>query len=156
MSPEKVFVHTTFLGGGYGGGGGSEQIRQAVAIAKTLNGTPVKVLWTREEDMRLGEKYRPMGIAQFEAALDAEGWPLAIKLRNIADQYDRNLRPTGTYNNKVAEGTVRGLDDLPYFVPTFFFDVHIQNSHVPVGFRRSNRSSRNGVTCTPCPRLLAG
>jgi isoquinoline 1-oxidoreductase beta subunit len=143
VAPEKVFIHTTFLGGGYGGGGGSDQIRQAVAIAKTLNGKPVKVLWTREEDMRLGEKYRPMGIAQFEAALDADGWPLAIKLHNIADQYDRNQRPTGTYNNKVAEGSVRGLDDLPYHVPTFFFDVHLKNSHVPVGFRRSSGSAAN-------------
>jgi isoquinoline 1-oxidoreductase subunit beta len=143
VAPEKVFIHTTFLGGGYGGGGGSDQIRQAVAIAETLNGKPVKVLWTREEDMRLGEKYRPMGIAQFEAALDADGWPLAIKLHNIADQYDRNLRPIGTYNNKVAEGSVRGLDELPYHVPTFFFDVHLKNSHIPVGFRRSSGSAAN-------------
>src|SRR5579883_158846 len=143
ISPEKVFVHTTFLGGGYGGGGGSEQIRQAVAIAKTLDGRPVKVLWTREEDMRLGEKYRPMGIAQFEAALDADGWPIAMKLRNIADQYDRNMKPTGTYNNLAAEGTVRGLDELPYYVPAYFFDVHVQNSHVPIGFRRSSGSAAN-------------
>ena len=84
VTPDKVFVHTTFLGGGYGGGGGSDQIRQAVAIAKTLNGRPVKVLWTREEDMRLGEKYRPMGIGRFEAALDADGWPLAISMRTTA------------------------------------------------------------------------
>jgi isoquinoline 1-oxidoreductase subunit beta len=143
VAPEKVFIHTTFLGGGYGGGGGSDQIRQAVAIAKTLNGRPVKVLWSREEDMRVGEKYRPMGIAEFEAALDADGWPLAIKLRNIADRYDRHLAPGGTYNNLVAEGSVRGLDQLPYFVPTFFFDVHTKNSHVPVGFRRSSGSAAN-------------
>ena len=63
VSPEKVFIHTTFLGGGYGGGGGSDQIRQAVAIAKTLNGRPVKVLWTREEDMRLGENIAPWASA---------------------------------------------------------------------------------------------
>jgi isoquinoline 1-oxidoreductase beta subunit len=143
VTPDKVFIHTTFLGGGYGGGGGSDQIRQAVAIAKTLNGRPVKVLWTREEDMRLGEKYRPMGIAQFEAALDADGWPLAVQLHNIADQYDRNPIRAGTYKNRVAEGTVRGLDELPYFVPTFFFDVHTRNSHVPVGFRRSSGSAAN-------------
>src|SRR3984957_8297852 len=143
VSPDKVFIHTTFLGGGYGGGGGSDQIRQAVAIAKTLNGRPVKVLWTREEDVRLGEKYRPMGMAQFEAALDADGWPLAVSLHNIADQYDRNPIRAGTYKNRVAEGTVRGLDELPYFVPTFFFDVHAKNSHVPVGFRRSSGSAAN-------------
>jgi isoquinoline 1-oxidoreductase beta subunit len=84
-----------------------------------------------------------MGIAQYEAALDADGWPLAVKLRNIADRYDRNLGRGGTYNNLVAEGSVRGLDDMPYFVPAYFFDVHTQNSHVPVGFRRSSGSAAN-------------
>jgi isoquinoline 1-oxidoreductase beta subunit len=143
IAPEKVFIHTTFLGGGYGGGGGSDQVRQAVAIAKTLNGRPVKALWTREEDMRLGEKYRPMGVGRFEAALDAQGWPLAIWMRTISDRYDRNLIPAGTHQNKVAEQAVRGLHELPYFVPTIHYDVHTQNSHVPVGFRRSTGSGVN-------------
>src|SRR6266568_2047511 len=85
VSPDKVFIHTAFLGGGFGGGGGSDQIRQAIAIAKTLQGRPVKVLWTREEDMRLGEKYRPMGVGRFEAALDSDGWPLAISMHTTSD-----------------------------------------------------------------------
>src|SRR6516165_12108532 len=143
VKPDKVFVHTTFLGGGYGGGGGSDQVRQAVAVAKTLNGRPVKLLWTREEDMRLGEKYRPMGIGRFEAALDAQGWPLAIRMRTNGDRYDRNLAPAGTYKNMVSEQAVRGLHELPYFAPTIYYDVHTQNSHVPVGFRRSTGSGVN-------------
>jgi isoquinoline 1-oxidoreductase subunit beta len=143
VTPDKVFIHTTFLGGGYGGGGGSDQIRQAVAIAKTLNGRPVKLLWSREEDMRLGEKYRPMGIGRFEAALFADGWPLAISMRTNGDRFDRNLIAAGTYRNKVPEQAVRGLHELPYFVPTVFYDVHTQNSHVPVGFRRSTGSGVN-------------
>jgi isoquinoline 1-oxidoreductase beta subunit len=143
VAPDKVYVHTTFLGGGYGGGGGSDQIRQAVAIAKTLNGRSVKVLWTREEDMRLGEKYCPMGIGRFEGALDADGWPLAIRMRTNGDRYDRNLVPAGTHRNMVAEQAVRGLHELPYFVPTIHYDVHTQNSHVPVGFRRSTGSGVN-------------
>jgi isoquinoline 1-oxidoreductase subunit beta len=143
VSPDKVFIHTTFLGGGYGGGGGSDQIRQAVAVAKSLNGRPVKLLWTREEDMRLGEKYRPMGIGRFEAALDADGWPLAISMRTTSDRYDRNLTPAGTYKNMVSEQAVRGLHELPYFVPTLYYDVHTRNSHVPVGFRRSTGSGVN-------------
>ena len=143
VTPDKVFVHTTFLGGGYGGGGGSDQIRQAVAVAKTLNGRPVKILWTREEDMRLGEKYRPMGIGRFEAALGADGWPIAINMRTNGDRFDRNLIHVGTYNNLVAEQAVRGLHELPYFVPTVYYDVHTQNSHVPVGFRRSTGSGVN-------------
>jgi isoquinoline 1-oxidoreductase beta subunit len=143
ITPDKVFVHTTFLGGGYGGGGGSDQVRQAVCIAKTLSGRPVKVLWTREEDMRLGEKYRPMGIAQYGAALDTDGWPLAVKLRSIADRYDRSLQRVGTYKNQAPDGAVRGLDQIPYYTPAFFFDVHTKNTHVPVGFRRSSGSAAN-------------
>jgi isoquinoline 1-oxidoreductase beta subunit len=143
VTPDKVFIHTTFLGGGYGGGGGSDQVRQAVAVAKTLNGRPVKVLWTREEDMRVGEKYRPMGVGIFEGALDADGWPLAISMRTVGDRYDRSLIPVGTYKNMVSEQAVRGLHELPYFVPTLYYDVHTRNSHVPVGFRRSTGSGVN-------------
>jgi isoquinoline 1-oxidoreductase subunit beta len=143
VTPDKVFIHTTFLGGGYGGGGGSDQIRQAVAIAKTLNGRPVKVLWSREEDMRAGEKYRPMGVGRFEAALDAAGWPIALNMRTNGDRFDRNLVPAGTHKNLLAEQAVRGLHELPYFFPTVFYDVHTQNSHVPVGFRRSTGSGVN-------------
>jgi isoquinoline 1-oxidoreductase beta subunit len=143
VAPEKVFIHTTFLGGGYGGGGGSDQIRQAVAIAKTLNGRPVKVLWTREEDMRLGDKYRPMGVARFEAALDSDGWPLGINYRTNGDRYDRGSVPAGTHMNMVSENAVQGLSELPYYFPTQFYDFHTQNSHVPVGFRRSTGSGVN-------------
>jgi isoquinoline 1-oxidoreductase beta subunit len=143
VTPDKVFVHTTFLGGGFGGGGASDQVRQAVAVAKTLNGRPVKLIWTREEDLRLGEKYRPMGIGRFEAALDADGWPMAIAMRTTGDRYDNNATPAGTYKNPVAEQAVRGLHELPYFVPTRYYDVRNQNSHVPVGFRRATGSGVN-------------
>src|SRR5437763_6332282 len=111
VAPDKVFVHTTFLGGGYGGGGGSDQGRQAVAVAKTLNGRPVQLLWTREEDMRLDEKYRPMGIGRFEAALDRDGWPLAMRMRTNGARYDRSLIPTGTYTHMVSEQSVPRLHE---------------------------------------------
>jgi isoquinoline 1-oxidoreductase beta subunit len=143
VTPDKVFVHTTFIGGGYGGGGASDQVRQAVAVAKTLDGRPVKLLWTREEDMCLGEKYRPMGIGSFEAALDADGWPIAISFQTTGDRYDNNGTPAGTYKNPVAEQAVRGLHDLPYYFPVRHYDVRTLNSHVPVGFRRATGSSVN-------------
>jgi isoquinoline 1-oxidoreductase subunit beta len=143
VTADKVFVHTTFLGGGYGGGGGSDQLRQAVAVAKTLNGRPVKLIWTREEDMRVGEKYRPMGIGRFEAALDADGWPQAIAMRTVGDRYDTVDTPAGTHKNLVPEQAVRGLHQLPYYFPVRHYDVHTRNSHVPVGFRRATGSSVN-------------
>jgi isoquinoline 1-oxidoreductase subunit beta len=143
ITPERVFVHTTFLGGGYGGGGSSDQLRQAIAVAKTLNGRPVKLIWAREEDMRVGEKYRPMGIGRFEAALDPDGWPLAIAMRTVGDRYDTVDTSAGTYKNRVAEQAVRGLHQLPYHFPVRHYDVHTRNSHVPVGFRRATGSSVN-------------
>jgi isoquinoline 1-oxidoreductase subunit beta len=143
VNPDKVFVHTTFLGGGFGGGGSSDQLRQAVAVAKTLNGRPVKLIWSREEDMRVGEKYRPMGVGRFEAALDADGWPEAIAMRTTGDRYDAIGTHAGTYKNLVAEQAVRGLHELPYHIPIRHYDVHTQNSHVPVGFRRATGSGVN-------------
>jgi isoquinoline 1-oxidoreductase beta subunit len=143
VTPDKVFVHTTFLGGGFGGGGGADQVRQAVTIAKTLNGRPVKLLWSREEEMRHGEKYRPMGVGWFEAALDADGWPTAIAMRTTGDRYDNTGTPAGTYKHEVAEQAVRGLHELPYFCPVLHYDVRTLNSHVPVGFRRATGSSVN-------------
>lgn len=143
VTPDQVFVHTTFLGGGFGGGGGADQVRQAVAIAKTLNGRPVKLLWSREEEIRQGEKYRPMGIGSFEAALDADGWPIAISMRTTGDRYDSRETPAGTYKNNTAEQAVRGLHELPYHIPVRHYDVRTLNSHVPVGFRRATGSSVN-------------
>jgi len=143
VAADKVFVHTTFLGGGYGGGGGSDQLRQAVTVAKTVNARPVKLIWSREEDMRLGERYRPMGIGRFEAAVDADGWPMALAMRTVGDRYDSINTPAGTYRNLVAEQAVRGLHELPYYFPVRHYDVHTLNSHVPVGFRRATGSSVN-------------
>jgi isoquinoline 1-oxidoreductase subunit beta len=93
--------------------------------------------------MRLGDKYRPMGVARFEAALDSDGWPLGINYRTNGDRYDRGSVPAGTHLNMVSENAVQGLSILPYFIPTQFYDVHTQNSHVPVGFRRSTGSGVN-------------
>jgi isoquinoline 1-oxidoreductase beta subunit len=143
VAPDKVFVHTTFLGGGFGGGGAADQVRQAIAVAKTLNGRPVKLIWSREEEMRLGHKFRPMGIGSFEAALDSDGWPIGIAMRTTGDRYDNAGTPAGTYRNPVPEQAVRGLHELPYYCPVLYYDVRTLNSHVPVGFRRSTGSSVN-------------
>jgi isoquinoline 1-oxidoreductase beta subunit len=143
VAPDKVFVHTTFIGGGFGGGGAADQVRQAIAVAKTLNGRPVKLIWSREEEMRLGHKFRPMGIGAFEAALDSDGWPIGISMRTTGDRYDNAGTPAGTYGNPVAEQAVRGLHELPYDCPVIYYDVRTLNSHVPVGFRRATGSSVN-------------
>jgi len=69
---ENVEVHLTHLGGGFGRRGFQDYARQAVTIAKAVEGRPVKLLWSREEDMQ-HDFYRPMTLMRFKAALDAAG-----------------------------------------------------------------------------------
>src|SRR5260370_31219882 len=83
VPPEKVVVHKTMLGGGFGRRGAVQDfVHQAVLIAKAA-GQPVKLLWTREEDIR-HDFYRPTAMAKFTAGLDASGMPMAWRVRGPA------------------------------------------------------------------------
>jgi isoquinoline 1-oxidoreductase subunit beta len=132
LPKENVHVNTTFIGGGFGGRGGwgttgALQISQVLCVARALNGRPVKLLWTREEDLRVGDSYRPAGIAQFRAALDANGWPIAV-----------HVRSTGDHDEK------RGLVEMPYFTPHYRYDImRTAAFHVPWGPRRGTGASLN-------------
>lgn len=132
LAKENVFVNTTFIGGGFGGRGGwgtagAQHISQVLGIAKTLNGRPVKLLWTREEDIRVGDSYRPAGVAIFRAALDSEGWPVAVHVRSTGDH-----------------GEKRGLVEMPYFTPNYRYEMmRIGKAHVPWGPRRGTGASLN-------------
>ena len=132
IAPENVHVHHAFLGGGYGISNGSVRaIPQAVAVAKTLNGRPVKLLWTREEDWGVGAQPRPQGMAMFKAGLDADGWPIALHARTSAGY------PPG-------DQQVRGLTGkMPYFVDNYLYDARTVQFHVPVTHRRATGSSIN-------------
>src|SRR5207245_8174607 len=78
---ENVEVHLTHLGGGFGRRGFQDYTRQAVAIAKAMEGRPVKLLWSREEDMQ-HDYYRPMTLMRFKAALDSGGKLTACRVRD--------------------------------------------------------------------------
>src|SRR5262249_40541102 len=77
----NVEVHLTTPGGGLGGGGSQDYPRQAVAIAKAVEGRPVKLLWSREEDMQ-HDFYRPMTTMRFKGALDGGGRLTALRVRD--------------------------------------------------------------------------
>ena len=135
LPPEQVFVHQMFLGGGYGITNqiGRDSVhRQAVAVAKTLNGRPVKLLWTREEDWGFGVRPRPMGVGTFRAGLDADGWPIAIEVHTSGQEY---TPPDQQY---------RGLTTLPYFFSNYRYTTHLVTSHVPCIPRRGTGSTTNG------------
>jgi len=138
---ENVEVHLTHLGGGFGRRGFQDYTRQAVAIAKAVEGRPVKLLWSREEDMQ-HDYYRPMTLMRFKAGLDAAGNLIAWRIRDASHSILAGVRP-----QDIKEGVDRhalgGIVDLPYGVPNLRIEFAMRNSHVPVGFMRTVFHSQN-------------
>ena len=152
---EKIYLHNCFLGGGFGRRGNQDDVRQAVAIAKQLQGRPVKVVWSREETTRHGY-YRPMRVSRFRAALGSNGMPLAwhtrvvgvdeavfaAKLVAAEGGLGANTRVART-DEPADEQLIRGLHKLPYFVSNELFDYHLWKTHVPTGPWTSVGRSQN-------------
>ena len=82
MKPENVYIHNTFSGGGFGRRLGPDEVAQAVAVSKAV-GKPVKLIWTREEEIRQG-RYRTQAAIRFKAGFAADGTPIALDMRNSA------------------------------------------------------------------------
>jgi isoquinoline 1-oxidoreductase beta subunit len=119
---QNVYLHMCHLGGGFGRNGNGPQAEQAIMIANANRGTPIHLLWTREEDF-IGTTYRAMGVARLRAALDADGWPIALEVR--------------TGMQKDGFGPEASFDVASrYYVPNYRFSNHTTDFHVPVGTRR--------------------
>lgn len=141
MTPDKVYVHTCFLGGGFGRRAYNDDVKQAVTIAKAMGGKPVQMLWTREEDMRHGF-YRPMAALRFRAGLDAQQKPVAFVNRSVTHSILAQFRPDDVKNG-IDRTSVEGLANTPYAFGALRIEHLIQNTHVPVGFWRSVGGSQN-------------
>lgn len=140
IDPKKVEVHITMLGGGFGRRGFQDYVRQAVTIAKTVD-KPVKLLWSREEDMR-HDFYRPVSMAKFTAGLDASGMPIAWQTRVTGQSILAAVRPNEVKNG-LDRNFLEGLAETPYEFPDRFVDYAMRNTPVPVGFWRSVNNSQN-------------
>jgi isoquinoline 1-oxidoreductase beta subunit len=138
---EKVEVHKTMLGGGFGRRGFQDYVRQAVQISKAAGNKPVKMLWSREEDMQHGF-YRPASLTRLKAGLDAQGNVVAMSVRIACPSIIAGIRPEAARSG--MDGTsVSGFNDFPYAVPNFKADYAMRNTHVPVGFWRGVGLSQN-------------
>ena len=140
---ERVYVHNCFEGGGFGAGGSRGELEQAVVVAKALGGRPVKVLWTREEDIRRPNKYHPMVAASLKAALGPDGMPTAIWVRAVGNPLGGGLTQYGKYGAAVHRQLLRGFHLLPYGIPRQRVEVHSVETWVPVGAWRSTGSHPN-------------
>jgi len=130
-NPKDVYVHATYQGGAFGNGNATDVPRQAVEISKQI-GRPVKVIWTREEDI-LQDRSRPPIWARFQAVLDDKGLPAAMISRSVGE----------TQNPDYAD---RGIANIAYQVPHFRYERHIVPSNIPVGANRAPGNNSNGFT----------
>lgn len=134
---EKVEVHKMMLGGGFGRRGGPQDfVRQGVKIAMAMPGTPVKMMWSREEDMQHGF-YRPASVVRMKAGLDAAGHLVAMHTRIACPSILKVLMPQALGADGIDFTAVRTLSDMPYAVPHQQVDYAMRNGHVPVGFWRA-------------------
>jgi isoquinoline 1-oxidoreductase subunit beta len=111
-------------------------------VAKAMAGKPVKLLWTREEDMRHGF-YRPMAAIRFQVGLDANNMPVAFFNRSVTHSILSKIRPDDVKTG-VDRTSVEGLVTMPYDFAHYRFEHIIQNTHVPVAFWRGVGSTQNG------------
>ncbi len=138
IKPENVTVQTTFLGGGFGRRIELDFIAQAVQVSKAV-GRPVKVLWTREDDMK-HDFYRPMGLNRIEAGLDASGNPVGIKFQLTSQSITQRAfgLPKNTLDPFMVEAAVP-----PYAIANTSHDVIIHDTGFRVGYLRAVSHTMN-------------
>ena len=143
LKPEQVYIHNCFLGGGFGRRAINDELVQALAVAKTV-AKPVKLIWTREEDMR-HDRYRPQAAIAFKATLGKDGMPTAILAQTAVGSIMQSIKPMLDFpaGKGVEPMAVEGLVNMPYAIPNLKVDAVLKNTHVPVMFWRSVGSSQN-------------
>ncbi len=139
---ENVYVHKMHAGGGFGRRGPhQEYTKQAVKIAQTMRGTPVRLQWSREEDMRQG-RYRPVALVKLRGGLDKDGNWTAWHVRQADQSIIITVRPA-MIKDGVDPINTRCFQDNPYAVPNFINEYAMRNTHVPPGFWRAVAHTNN-------------
>jgi isoquinoline 1-oxidoreductase beta subunit len=148
LPQEQCDVHKISLGGGFGRRGASDFVTQAVKIAMTIPGTPVKLMWTREEDMLHGY-YHPITKARLTAGLDAEGNVDALHVRISGQSILATLIPQGLRDGMdpvVFQALApEGDHGFSYTVPNLLVDHAMRNTHLTPGFWRGVNVNQNAI-----------
>ncbi len=136
LKPEQVKIHTLLAGGSFGrrANMGSDYIVEAVSVAKALgaNGIPVKLQWTREDDIR-GGLYRPLYLHRLEAALDNNGQLVGWQHRIVGQSIIAGTAFAAVMVKDGIDGTsVEGAANLPYAVPNMSVELSTTETGVPV------------------------
>jgi len=140
LRQEQIRIHNCFLGGGFGRRGANDEMRHAILVAKQV-GKPVKLVWTREEDMT-HDRYRPQAAVRLRAVLGSDGMPTAFDARIAVGSIMRSIG-ISKVENGVENQAVEGIANTNYKIPNLRVGVMLKNTHIPVGFWRSVGSSQN-------------
>jgi len=150
---DKCDVYKINLGGGFGRRGASDYIRQVVSIAKQLPGTPVKLIWSREEDMLQGA-YHPVTQCKLTAGIDAQGNVSGLNMRISGQSILATVIPTLlvngadllTFQGLLPVGHERfGDHAISYAFDNLTIDHAMRNTHVPPGFWRGVNANQNAI-----------
>lgn len=146
IETENCFVHTTYLGGGFGRRVDIDYAIYAALVAKETDGRPVQVAWTREEDIGQ-DMYRPAALGRFRARLGDDGLPVAVDMRvaapsimgSILPRYFPSLSPIGP-DKTITDGSA----NQPYSIANYRVGGIKAPVSIPIGFWRSVGNSFNG------------
>ena len=145
----KCEVYKQLLGGGFGRRGRSDYVRQAVLIAKEMPGLPVKLIWTREEDMTHCQ-YHPVTMCRLTGGLDASGKLVGLHMRISGQSILASLLPQNLRDG-MDPVTFQGLNPggaeaaFGYEVPNLLIDHAMRNPHVTAGFWRGVNLNQNAI-----------
>jgi isoquinoline 1-oxidoreductase beta subunit len=142
-------AHRVDLGGGFGRRGGTQDyVQQAAAIGKEFPGVPIKMIWTREEDLTY-DFFRPISQCKMSAGIDEQGNLVGLHVRSSGQSINAWLNPTairGGKDTRQLQGWYEEPGDaqLGYDVPNKLIEYVMRNTHVPVGPWRGVNTNQNG------------
>jgi isoquinoline 1-oxidoreductase beta subunit len=140
LKPEQVTLHTLLAGGSFGRHANptADYIAEAVAVARATRelNAPIRLMWTREDDIK-GGYYRPLFVHRITASLDAQGKPTAWQQRIVGQSIMAGTPFAGMIKNGIDPTSVEGASDLTYAIPNLRVELHSPQVGVPVLWWRS-------------------
>jgi len=141
LKPEQITIHNCFLGGGFGRRGNNDELRHAILVAKAVGDKPVKLVWSREEDMT-HDRYRPQAAVRLKSALGKDGVPVALDAKIAVGSIQRSSG-SGNTPNGLEPQAIEGIANTNYKITNLRVGAMLKNTHIHVGFWRSVGSSQN-------------
>jgi isoquinoline 1-oxidoreductase beta subunit len=134
LALDRVTINVTLLGGGFGRKSKPDYVVEAAVLSQAMNGTPVKVTWTREDDVQHGY-YHTVSVERLEAGLDQGGKPVAWLHRSVAPSIRSIFGPDPQHEAPFERGM--GLANVPFAIPNLRVENPAADAHVRIGWYRS-------------------